>query len=93
MAGARSARSKAGLARTNKEKQMAADEKIIDKNFSHHVVSEAKGVLLGEVRANLRLAAKLILIHVPAGREQSLAITKLEEAMFWANAGIARADG
>jgi hypothetical protein len=26
-------------------------------------------------------------------REQSLAITKLEEAMFWANAAIARSDG
>jgi hypothetical protein len=30
---------------------------------------------------------------VPEGREKSLAITKLEEAMMWANAGIARGDG
>lgn len=29
----------------------------------------------------------------PSSREQSLAITKLEEAMFWANAAIARGDG
>lgn len=27
---------------------------------------------------------------VPAGREQSLMLTKLEEALFWANAAIAR---
>lgn len=27
---------------------------------------------------------------VPKGREQSLAITHLEEVMFWSNAGIAR---
>lgn len=27
---------------------------------------------------------------VPAGREQATALTKLEEVMFWANAGIAR---
>lgn len=34
------------------------------------------------------------LIHIthktPKSREQSLAITKVEEAMFWANAAIAR---
>lgn len=27
---------------------------------------------------------------VPAGREQALALTKIEEALFWCNAGIAR---
>ncbi len=27
---------------------------------------------------------------VPDGREQAVAFTKIEEAMFWANAGIAR---
>ena len=42
------------------------------------------------VRAHIRYAAKTVLRVVPPGREQSLAITKLEEAMFWANAGIAR---
>jgi hypothetical protein len=30
---------------------------------------------------------------MPDGREKSLAVTKLEEAMMWANAGVARADG
>lgn len=28
--------------------------------------------------------------NVPAGREQALALTHLEEVMFWCNAGIAR---
>lgn len=42
--------------------------------------------------AALRLAEDVLEL-VPAGREQSLAITKVEEAMFWANAGIARQGG
>lgn len=29
---------------------------------------------------------------MPDGREKALVLTKLEEAMFWANAGIARQD-
>jgi len=37
----------------------------------------------------LNLATNLDEI-VPEGREKSLAITKLEEVMMWANAGIAR---
>jgi hypothetical protein len=34
--------------------------------------------------------ARGIFWNVPEGREKSLAITKVEEAMFWANAAIAR---
>ncbi len=32
----------------------------------------------------------IIGLLVPKGREQSVALTKLEEMMFWGNAGIAR---
>jgi len=39
------------------------------------------------VRALLEVAA-----IVPAGREQSLAFTKLEEAKMWASKGVARND-
>ena len=35
-------------------------------------------------------AAQLVDAKVPDGREKSLALTKLEEAVFWANAGLAR---
>lgn len=34
--------------------------------------------------------ANLVYETVPDGREQSLALTKLEEAKFWASAGVAR---
>ena len=36
--------------------------------------------------------AEHVLDSVPHSRERSLAITKIEEAVFWANAGIARRD-
>lgn len=41
----------------------------------------------------LEAADKIVTVTGPPTREQSLAITKLEEAMFWANAAIARGDG
>jgi hypothetical protein len=40
--------------------------------------------------ACLDAAEELVRVTGPMSREQSLAITKLEEAMFWANAAIAR---
>ena len=41
----------------------------------------------------LAAADELVVATGAQSREQSLAITKLEEAMFWANAAIARGDG
>jgi hypothetical protein len=42
------------------------------------------------VRSAALELAQFLTQRVPAGREQALAITHLEEVMFWANAGIAR---
>lgn len=41
----------------------------------------------------LEAADQLVELTGAESREQSLAVTKLEEAMFWANAAIARGDG
>jgi len=41
----------------------------------------------------LDAANQIVLVTGPPTREQSVAVTKLEEAMFWANAAIARSDG
>jgi len=43
-----------------------------------------------EVRECIKTALHIINNTLPDCREKSLAITKIEEAMFWANAGIAR---
>lgn len=48
-----------------------------------------------DLHANMRVACRLTAEEInetcPDGREKALAITKLEEAMMWANAAIARA--
>lgn len=41
----------------------------------------------------LNAAQAIVEVTGAPSREQSLAVTHLEEAMFWANASIARGDG
>jgi hypothetical protein len=43
-----------------------------------------------EARDAIRTCGNKLLELTPQSREQSIAITKLEEAMMWANAAIAR---
>ncbi len=62
----------------------------IDNDFKFHPADEDTGKRHHEVREVLRSAARHLSGVVPEGRELSLALTKLEEAMMWANAGIAR---
>lgn len=66
------------------------DYKDLDNRFRAHAV-DAEGVECMEaVRDAARDLAVRICQVAPAGRERSLALTRVEEAMFWANAGIAR---
>jgi hypothetical protein len=51
---------------------------------------EEKQQAYEDIRNTCLDVAKFINVAVPDGREKSLAITHLEEVMFWANAGIAR---
>lgn len=68
------------------------DSADIDHRFAFHAAStQEKRDEHSSARAVLRTAALRIDALCPDGREKALAITKLEEAMMWANAGIARA--
>jgi hypothetical protein len=61
-------------------------------DFKFHPADENTGPMHQSVRdLCLSLAGSLTHI-VPVGRELSLALTNLEQVMFWANAGIARAE-
>jgi len=62
----------------------------IENNFTYHKPEPGQPEIYQEIRDKAKELAYLIDTKVPASREQSLAFTKLEEAVMWANAGIAR---
>lgn len=66
------------------------DVQDLQKRFVHHPPKDGQTSRYAEIRDVLRLNAEYIMERTPKSREQSLALTKLEEAMFWANAAIAR---
>ncbi|MBF6301186.1 hypothetical protein IU459_27110 [Nocardia amamiensis] len=63
----------------------------IDNRFNYHPASGDKVTAHEQTRAACRELAHRFDRELPPGREKALALTKLEETMFWANAAIARA--
>lgn len=62
----------------------------VERDFEYHPATPDTGPKHDRVRRLCRALAHELAIEVPEGREQSLALTRLEEVMMWANAGIAR---
>jgi len=60
--------------------------------FTYHPPKDSQPERYIILRARAFGLAKLIMMETPKGREQSLALTKLEEVVFWANAAIARGE-
>ena len=62
----------------------------INNNFTYHLPKGNQPERYQNLRDTAKELAYLIQKSVPVSREQSLALTNLEQAIFWANAGIAR---
>ena len=63
----------------------------IEHRFAFHAAStEEKRDTHTSVRQHCRRLADTLNEALPDGREKSLAITHLEEVMFWGNAAVAR---
>jgi hypothetical protein len=76
---------------TNVESMHITRQQLEHRFQFHPADTEEKKVAHETVREVLLEAAdQLVDVTGAPTREQSLAITKLEEAMFWANAAIAR---
>lgn len=66
------------------------DSKEIVLRFKYHAPTEDQIALYEKLRAQGLYLADIINDFCPESREKSLAITKLEETIMWANAAIAR---
>lgn len=67
-------------------KELQAD---ITNRFSYHAPKGDQTIRYEHIRACLRSAAIFLCENVPPGRERACALTHLQEAVLWANAGIA----
>ncbi len=70
-----------------------AAEKLLERimnDFTYHPPTPDQIQRYEEIRQMARVVAQAILVYCPPSREQSLALTKLEEMVMWMNAAIAR---
>mgnify|MGYP003345631174 CR=1 FL=1 len=66
------------------------DAKRLVTNFIYHPPQGDQPERYGVIRSQAHDYAALIMGLCPPSRERSLALTKLEEVVMWANAAIAR---
>ena len=62
----------------------------IERNFTYHPPKAGQPERYEKIRSTAKQLALLIDEECPTSREQALAMTTLEQAVFWANAAIAR---
>ena len=65
-------------------------DKDLQKRFTYHAPKEGQPEKYAELRDKAKEFACLCVAFCPESRERSLALTKIEEAVMWANASIAR---
>lgn len=75
---------------TDASKEYFCTQADIDKRFTYHPPKGDQPERYIRLRDEAKMLAELICEFCPNSRERSLALTKLEEAIFWANASIAR---
>jgi len=62
----------------------------VENNFTYHPPKGNQPQRYTALRDIFKGVALVVLVECPDSRERSLALTKLEEAVMWANAAIAR---
>ena len=63
----------------------------LERNFTYHTPPDDATKTVYEILRNAgKQLAECILTHCSESRERSLALTKIEEGVMWANAAVAR---
>jgi len=66
------------------------DLRELENRFTYHAPHSSQVVRYTTLRAKYLELAKEIMESIPKCREEAVALTNLEQSMFWANAAIAR---
>lgn len=69
---------------------MLGPDEVLENNFTYHASKPGQQERYVAIRDKAKELAYMIKDTTPASREQSVALTQLETAVFWANAAIAR---
>lgn len=72
------------------EQKYTIETEKIDNTFTYHAPFGTQQLRYENIRNSAKALAFCIAQYCPDSREKSLAMTKLEEAVMWANASIAR---
>ena len=72
------------------KKCLALQNPVIENNFQYHSQKEGQPEIYTAIREKAKELAYLIDEKCPNSREKSLAMTKLEESVMWANASVVR---
>jgi hypothetical protein len=65
------------------------DDAEIEHRFGYHRADQAAAVHYAGIRDAYKQLAKVVVESTPPGREQSLAMTALQESLMWTNAAYA----
>lgn len=66
------------------------EDKHLNRNFDYHMPNPMLAENFDKIRQMAKLFAAVLLRCCPNSRERATALTKVEEAMFWGNAAVAR---
>lgn len=66
------------------------DHERLERDFTYHAPNPKQTIRYNAIRSAAKLMAELLMNSCPPSRELSLALTKLDETVMFADAAIAR---